>query len=159
MGCSLLALQRKLIQLFTGQVIFGADIFRCDAHMTTLKRVHQTIADHLIYQLAVTHAVAKASFLQQIGGTAHTLHATSNYYFRVTKPNRLRGQYDGFQTTPTDFIDSHRGNMNGQPGVDRCLTSGILAESCLKHIAHNHLVNLVWFEICPLQYCSNTSLA
>ena len=155
----LMTLQCKAILLITGNSKLLSNDLCFVAHVNIFKCTPQGIMHHTIDDLAVAHAVSSASFGQEIGSIAHTLHATGNDNLGVTQLDGLGRQCHRLETAATHFVNRHRRNINRQPGIDRCLASRILPKASLQHIAHDHLFHLTGFEVGPLQGRPNTNFA
>ena len=81
--------------------------------MAIVKHIPQAIPDHLIHELPISHAIAKARPLDQVGSSTHTLHPTGYDNVRITQLDGLGRQYDRFQAAATHLVDRQCRNFHG----------------------------------------------
>jgi hypothetical protein len=127
----------EIVLLGPGEVILGRADLAAASHMLVAVNIPEAVEDHRVEKLAVSESIAFAGFGQQIGRTAHALHAAGHDERRVAGANRLVGEHDGFQARATDLVDGQRSDGIRQTGEYRRLAGGILSQPRGNHIAHD----------------------
>ena len=94
-----------------------------------------------IYYFPIAHAVACASFRQQVGSIAHALHAACHKGLVVAGTDRLGGQHDRLQTRATHFIDGKGRKIVWQASMNGGLASRRLTDAGGDDVAHDNFVN------------------
>ena len=121
-------------------VLLG-DLLAGDAHVEVVVDVPQAVPDHRVDQLAVAEAHARARFRQQVRRVAHALHAAGDDHFGIARADRLGREHHALEARAADLVDREGADAVGNPGLARRLTSGVLAEPRLQHVAHDHLLD------------------
>ena len=111
--------------------------------MDILKGTPEAIMHNRVDDFSIAHAVACASFGQQIGCITHTFHAAGHKGLFVACTDGLGGKHNSFQTRATDFVDGKGGNIHGKARVNGSLPSRCLANASRDDIAHDDFVNSI----------------
>ena len=105
-------------------------------------KAHQSPSvDHRIDDRAVAHAQPFAHARQQVRRAAHRLHAAGDGDLDIAGRDPLRRQHDRLQSGAADLVDRHRGDVIGQPAVERRLPGRILPLAGGDDVAHDALVD------------------
>ena len=145
----LLALSREVVLLLARDAVVLGDVLGGDAHVDVLEGVHQPVMHHRVDHLRVAHARAEATAGHQVGRPRHVLHAAGHDDVRVARPDDLRRQRDGLQARAAEHVDGRRGHLDRQPGSDRGLARGVLAEAGLQHAPEQDLLDLLGRDLSP----------
>ena len=96
-GGFLLAGQRQRVLHIAADVVLLGHVFSGDAHVVLVVHIPQTVDDHAVNQLPVTHALAVPRVGQQMGCSAHIFLATRDDDVAVAPSHRLSSQHHGFE--------------------------------------------------------------
>ena len=137
----LLRRRGERVLVLARHLVLARDVLGGAAHVAVVERAPQAVADHLVDELPVAEPVSVAPVLHQVRRPRHVLHAAGDEALGVTRADRLRRERDGLQPAAAHLVDRGRGNAFGEARADRGLTRGVLAETGLEHVAHEHLVD------------------
>ena len=111
-------------------------------HQLAIIGILQPVEKEVIEHFLVPHSKAAAGILQQIGGSTHTLHTTSQHHPVVAKANGIGGQHHRLHAGATYFVDRGGRHTLGQPRLQHRLSGRGLPHTGSQHIAHEHLIYL-----------------
>ena len=152
-----MALESKLVLLFTRNSIFLGNQLRRHAHMEIFVNVPKAIVNHGINDFAIANAIATACPRQQIGAIGHRFHSASDDDVAFAKHHVLCSERDCLESRATDFVDGHGGDTRMQPSAQCRLPRRILAQSRLHDVAHDDFVHCVRLNACAVRDFSNNS--
>ena len=109
--------------------------------MVSVEGVRETVDDHRVDHLPVTHLGAVAGIRQHVGCGAHVLHATGNYDLGIAGEDRLARELRGLEATPADLVDREGGDRHREAGLEGSLARGVLSAAAGEHLAHDDLVD------------------
>ena len=150
-----IALHRKIVLLIAVEEIFRGAQLRAAAHMLIAVGIPQPIFDHAVDQFAMAHLIPRSCLVQQIRGTAHTLHPAGDDDFRRPRADRVGGHDDGLQSGATDLIDGGGIHVIGQVGAFRRLPGRSLPQPRRQHISHDHFVHIFRCDRSPVHGLPN----
>ena len=130
-------------------ILLGADL-AAGSHVLVAVDVPEAVEDHGVEELTVAESIALAGFGEQVGRTAHALHAAGDDQRRVAGADRLVGEHDGFQARAADLVDRECTDGIGQTGEDRRLAGGILAQA-RPQITLPMMTSLIDFPATPVR--------
>ena len=113
--------------------------------------VFEAIHHHVVDDPVMAGAVAAARLRQQIGRIAHALHAAGQHDLGRAGVDDVMGQHGGLHAGAADLVDGGGAGGVGQFGAARGLPRRRLALAGRQHVAHEHLVDPLRREFCPLQ--------
>ncbi len=140
-GGALLAGQCELVLHLARNLVALGHVLGGDAHVHLLPGVMQD-AEHVVDALAVTHALAPARALVEVGAAAHGFGATAHGHVAVAIANGLRRADDGLQARAAQAVDVEGGRLDGAAGVDggHAGEVGVLGVGG-DHVAHHHMAH------------------
>ena len=133
----------------------GDEILGVPSRMLTGEGVVQPIEQHAVIDLGVTHPVAPASSVHEIGRSVHILHATGDRHIGLTKPNLLGGGDDGLGAGSANAIYGHRRHGDRQSAADGGLPRRIHPVAGLDDVAHDDRINTRAVQACPAERFPN----
>ena len=139
------------VQLLTGDAPHVADVLGGGAHVIVVEGVPQTVADHGVDDLLVTHAGAPALLGQGIGSGGHVLHAAGHHDVGVAGEDGAAGLDDGLHTGAADHAHGVGGGGQGHAGLHSGLTGGVLTQGGGEDAAEHDLVHVLGGHVGPLQ--------
>jgi hypothetical protein len=140
------ALERVPVLRLAIDVILGGDDFAGMAHVALFERAPQTVVDHRVDQLAISHAQSLADAWQQVGRIAHRLHAAGDRDVDIAGANRLCRQHHRFEARPAHLVDCERGHMVRETTAQRCLPRRRLAQPGRHDVPHDAFVDDRWID-------------
>ncbi|MNP34200.1 hypothetical protein D3C76_1274760 [compost metagenome] len=126
-----------------------------DAHVVIVEGVPQTVLNHAVDQLRMTHAQTGACLGQDIGAQAHVFLTASDHQLRVTATDGLHGQVNCLQARAADFVQGQGRGGLWQARLDGCLARGVLPGTCAQHLAEDHFIDLAGIDTGLLQQLTN----
>ena len=97
---------------------------------------------HCVEHLGVAHAVAEAGLGKQVWSLGHRLHARGDAHLQVAGTDCVVDGHGGTQPRGTDLVDGLAGDLLGDTPLDLRLARRNLSLSGLKHLTHDHVVDL-----------------
>ena len=141
----------ELVQLLTGDAPHVADVLGGGAHVIVVERIPQTVADHGVDDLLVTHAGAPALLGQGIGGSGHILHAAGHHDVGIAGEDGAAALDDGLHAGAAHHTHGVGGGGQGHAGLHSGLTGGVLAQGGGEDAAEHDLVHVLGGHVGPLQ--------
>ena len=142
-----LALESKVVQIFTAQVPLVGHVLSGDAHVVVVEGVPQRVVDHGVHQFALAHggahAVAVTALHHGEGGHIHVLGAARDHDVGVAGFDHLGRHVDAVQAGAADHVDGDSRSGDRQAGLDAGLTGHVLAQARLDDAAHVDMVDLL----------------
>jgi hypothetical protein len=151
-----------VVLLLTVEPMVIRTLLALEAHVLVLERVSQAVLEHAVYQRLVAELGASSHVGQIVWGVAHALASCSDDDIGIASYDCLRPKDDGLEGGRADFVDGCSDDIFGEACAEHDLTGGVLAETgaeldakavlccrdllCRKHIAQEHLLNIVWFD-------------
>ena len=139
----LLAPCGKLVQLFSGQSPFLADVLSGDAHVILIESIGQRIVYHGIHHGRISHSVSVTSLRDRVRSHGHVLHAACNHHVSLACQNHLCGLVHAVQSGTAYNVHGNGRNLDRQACLDGCLTSNVLSQACLDNAAHIYLIHCI----------------
>src|SRR5690606_4482564 len=128
---------RVLVHLGAGELVLVRRGLGEGAHRTTfLVGVLEPVEEHVVVSRVVADARARAMLLEQVGSVGHALHAAGDDQVDGAHGERLGAHDHGLHAAAADLVDGGRLDRLGQPGLERGLARGCLAEPGGQHAAH-----------------------
>jgi hypothetical protein len=93
----------------------GHEIPGVPSRMLTGEGVVQSVEEHAVINLGMTHAIAPAASVYQIGRAIHVLHPASDGGLGLTEPDLLRRGDDGLAPGPQTRLTVIAGTETGNP--------------------------------------------
>src|SRR5660398_222478 len=146
-----LTLCGKLILVLPGDAVALSHILCSDAHVDVRQRTPESVLDHLIHHVTVTHTVTLASLGQKVRGRTHILHSPRNHHISVSGDHCLGGKVDCLETGATDLVNGHGRGLLRKAGFNARPTGRVLPESCLQDVPHYYLFHVSCVNSSPLQ--------
>ena len=104
-GKALLRAFGPTVLLFAGDLVRGREIFGVPSGMFTGKGVIETVHQHRIEDLRVTHSVTPAPGAHEIRGTVHVLHAAGDRAIDQAEHHLLCRARNRLRTRAADAVD------------------------------------------------------
>ena len=145
--------QGKFIHGTAGQTGQISAALGMDSHQLAIIGILQSVEKEVIQHPLMSHPKTATSVIQQIGGTAHALHATSNHNPVVANPDRICCQHHRLHTRTTHLVDCGCGDRWWQSRFQHRLPGGSLPHPGRQHVAHKDFVDLLGMQTALLQ-CS-----
>ena len=111
------------------------------SHRAILKRTPESVVEHRVDRLPIAEFPSLSHASQQIGSTAHALHAAGDDDLGVAGADRLVGQHDGFQPRATHLVHARRGHGRRQSGGQGGLPGRCLPNAGRQNVPQNHFVD------------------
>ena len=86
---------------------------------------------------------------KQVRAVAHRLHAAGHGDVDVAGLNALVGEHDGLETRAAHLVDGERGDVIGEPALERRLPGRRLAGAGRDDVAHDAFVDRGGIDACP----------
>ena len=131
------------VKLLTGDAPNVADVLGGGAHVIIVERVPQTVLDHRVDQLLVTHAGAPAGVKGGKGSHGHILGAAADDNVGVAGKDGARAFDDGLHAGAADHADGVGGNGIGKTRLDADLTGDVLTETGGEDAAEHQLIHIL----------------
>jgi hypothetical protein len=107
--------------------------------------------DHRVERLRVAHPVTEARLRQQVRRARHRLHAAADADLDVAGADRLVEDHGRAQARGADLVDRLGADLLGDARVDLRLARRDLPLAGLEHLAHHHVVDLLWIDVRALE--------
>ena len=137
-----LALEGERVLVFARDAVALGDVLGGHAHVVVVDGAHEAVAEQVVLEQAVAHAVAGAGLGQQIGGQRHVLHAGRHHDLGVAAGDGLGGQVERLHARAAQLVDGHRRHLVGQTGGVQSEAARVLALAGLQHVADDDFVDL-----------------
>ena len=136
----------EFVLLLTGNVELLGDIFSRDTHVVLVIHIPQTIDDHGIGQLGITHAKAVARIVKHMRRGTHVFLATGDDDLRVAALDGLRCQMHGLEAAAADLAHHEGRHRIRQTGADHRLARRVLTETGGQHLTQNDFTDLLGLD-------------
>ena len=130
------------VHLFTGQAVLVGRVLGKGAHQAAGACVFQTIKEHVVLDLAMTHAQTAAGLLNNVRRVGHALHAAGNHDAVAAGLERVVGLHHGFHAGAAQLVDSRAASRRWQACVQARLAGRALLQAGGQDAAHNDLVDV-----------------
>ena len=131
---------------------FGLAVtLRSKAHGDIVEGAGEPVEHHRVDDRLVTDAHPASRVREKVGRVGHRLHATGDNDVGVTHGDHAVGLDDGVEAREAHLVDHRRRNAHRDPSLHRRLTSWDLSGSSEKHLAHDHVVDLITGDSRPRQ--------
>ena len=147
----LLAPCGELVQLFSGQSPFLADVLSGDAHVILIESVGQSIVYHGINHGRISHSVSVTSLRDRVRSHGHVLHAARDNHVSLACQDHLGSLVHAVQSGTAYHVHGHGRNLDRQTRLDGRLTRYVLSKSGLDNAAHIYLIHRILRDTGPLQ--------
>ena len=131
-----LAFQRKLILHVARNLPLVGNVFGSLAHVIAVEGIPQTVTDHRIDEIEVTHLLPGAQ-MRDVGRQRHVFLTTGDDDPGIAQRHMLRAQGNRPQTRATDLVQTPGAGFFRQTGADGGLTGRVLALTCGQHLTQN----------------------
>ena len=135
--------QGKGILVGTRNRVRHGNVIGFVAHRAILERAPETVVEHRVDRLPIAKFPALAHARQQIGSTAHALHAAGDDHLGIFGADRLIGQHHGLQSRTANFVHAHRRHRRRQFSREGRLPGRGLTDTGRQDVTQNHIVDLV----------------
>jgi hypothetical protein len=147
----LLASGRKGILFFSAEGEFVGYILGGNPHVRVAERAPESILNHDIDQLIVTHSDPPPAVRQHVRRFAHVFHASGHDAIGISGLDRLGRHNYGFHPRSADFIDGCRRDVLTDAGSDSGLACRILSQACLQDVSHDYFVDSFRSNLRPVK--------
>ena len=137
-----LALGGKRVLIAARHGVAACNRFCSHAHVTRANRAHEPLVEHRIDHVGVAHPVAPPRAHQQVRRVGHRLGTASDDGVDIADTNRLDGVHHRLQSGSADAVHCFARNVDGQPGLERRLSSHVHPSSCLKDTSHDYVADI-----------------
>ena len=135
---------REVVLGFTGELVMLRTVFGEDPHETALvEGIFQAVYEHVVEHPAVTHAIAGACLLEQVGRVAHALHAAGHHDVVTARAKQIVGQHGGFHARAAHLVDGRASGLRAEPGAEGRLPGGCLTLPGGQHAAHDDFFHVL----------------
>ncbi|MOA08591.1 hypothetical protein D3C78_1283700 [compost metagenome] len=87
----------ELVLLLARESVTLGAILGKGAHQTTFFiGILKTVQKHVIHDVLMSHAIAGARSIQEVGGIRHTFHTTSDYHPSAVSSEKVMPEHHGF---------------------------------------------------------------
>jgi hypothetical protein len=145
------AAQRELVEVGAGELELVADLGGLLEHLLPGERVGEAVVDHRVERLGVAHPVAEARVLQQVRRLGHRLHPARDRDVEVADPHGLVDDARRAQARGADLVDGLARDLLRDAGLDLGLAARDLALAGLEDLPEDHVLDLVWLYLRPLE--------
>ena len=138
------ALDRIAVLILAAELIVARRFLGEAAHQAAgLVGVLKPVQEHMILEHVMTDARATAMLVAQIRSVGHRLHAAGDDHIGAARSERIGGHDRRLHPRSAHLVDRGRFDRTGQPGTERCLPRGRLAEPGGEDAAHVDFVDPV----------------
>ena len=147
----LLGSSGELVLLTAGDAPDIIDVLGSGTHVIVIESIPQTVTDHGVHDLLVTHAGAPAGIGGGEGSSAHVLGTAADHDVGIAGQNGTGTLDDGLHAGAADHADGVGGNGVGDTGLDGDLTGHVLAQTGGQDAAEHQLIHVLGSNVGPLQ--------
>ena len=112
------------------------------AHRTPGFRVFESVQEHRVFDVAVTHAQPMARLREQVRCVRHTFHAAAHEHARAAGADEVDAEHRRLHAGTADFVHSGRATRVGQSRKASGLARRRLLDASTDDVADDDLVDV-----------------
>ena len=111
--------------------------------MVVIFRADQAVTKHEVFESAVAHTIAAASFSDCIRSVGHGFHAAGYHDVSIAEFDFLGSQGSSTHAGAAEFVDCESRYILRNAGMEQYLTSRVFTAASLEYVAHDNFVDLI----------------
>jgi hypothetical protein len=110
--------------------------------MILIEYILETVINHQVDQLAVSHALPPPGPVQCIRDAAHVFRPARYDHFGIPGGNRLGSQANRLKARGANLVHRESRHFLRHSGVQRDLPRRVLSQSSLEHVTENYFIDM-----------------
>jgi len=138
------------VHLLARDAVMLRPLVRALAHMHVLEGVPQPVVDHAVHEYSIAHTVSQARLGDEVGRVGHGFLSAHDQYLRLVQLYHLVRHLQGGHGGDAYLVYVNAPFLLGDAALDGRLARRYLALPPRDHLSHDHAVDDVGVDACPL---------